>query len=142
MQATLVEKGNNRLRYLVVNDSESPSSVRLTTTGALAHDLLTDSLAGPVKVCANAFNDGIGQLPAGAMTQAQARAIWLADQADAVLGNRKVARCVCEVTPRTGDITWLVDADVDGLGHPFVLVSSSGPSSAYVDVFTQGAIGL
>ena len=140
--AALVEQGNNRLRYLVTSTSTSSDSVTITTTGAATPDLLTDSKYGPIKVIANAFTAGLGILAAGVMTQAQARAMWLADNSDTVLGNVNVPRALPRLTVRTGTGAWSIDANVDGGGHPIVQVTTDDVGTAYLDVQTQGAIGI
>jgi hypothetical protein len=137
---TLVDAHHNRLRYLLVYDGEQALAA-ITTTGVASPDLLTDSLYGPIKVCAQAFTNGLGILAAGALTQAQSRAIWLADNSDTVLGNGKVSRALCKITPRTGQAQWRVDSDVDGSGHPTVTPVATAAASAYLDVMTQGGIG-
>ena len=143
MSITLVEQGHNRLRYLVVDEG---AALVITTTGAASPDLLTDSLAGPIKVCANAFTTGLGILPAGALTQAQSRAIWMADNSDTVLGNVNVPRALVRLVARSGTSQhWTIDADVDGGGHPVINIASNtqaGGGECYVDVETQGAIGI
>lgn len=144
MSATLVERAFNRLRYLINSALAVPSTLTITTTGGVTPDLLTDSQRGPIKICANAFGSGLGILAAGAKTQAQARAIWLANNADTVLGNSKVPRCRCMLTPldQFGQ-QWQVDANVDASGQPFVIITNnSNTGNAYLDVFSAGAIGL
>lgn len=119
------------------------ANVALTTTGGATPDLVTDSLYGPIKQLARAFAQGIGILPAGAKTQAQSRAIWLADASDVVLGNGKVPRTIMTVTPRTGGGNWSIDASVDGTGHPTILITGTVVNAtAYLDILTQGAIGI
>jgi hypothetical protein len=147
IHCSLVEQGHNRLRYLLTTDSESGGTQVITTTGAASPDLLTDSLNGPIRECAEAFTDGIGILPPGALTQAQARAIWMADNSDVVLGNAKVPRVICYLEARSGStgVVWLADADVDGSGHPVINVTAnnaSAPASAYLTVKKQGGVGL
>jgi len=139
--ATLVGAGHNHLRYLLVGD-EGGGTVTITTTGAASPDLNTDSLAGPIKVCSLAFVDGIGKLAAGAKTQAQSRAIWMAQDSDSVLGNGLIPRCLPRITLRAGTTMPFVDADVDGPGHPTVTVVMPADSEAYLDIETQGPIGL
>ncbi len=150
ISSTLVEVGANRLRYLIVFAGEGSQAVPdFTTTGAASPDLLTDSIYGPIKQIANAFVNGLGLLPAGAMTQAQARAMWMADSSDAILGNNKIARAIPRLTYRSqfgGTAPVLtVDATVDGAGHPVIRVTSNVSNlgfSAYLDIQTQGEIGL
>ena len=140
--ASLVEQGHNRLRYLVASTSTTSDSITITTTGAASPDLQTDSLAGPVKQCSLAFDNGLGKLAAGAKTQAQSRAIWLADNSDTVLGNGKVPRCLPRLLVRDGAAAWSVEANVDGSGHPTLIVTVNQTGHAYLDVQTQGAIGI
>lgn len=140
--ATLVEQGHNRLRYLLICNTTGTTTLTITTTGGATPDLRTDSLSGPVKQCALAFVQGLGILLAGAKTQAQARAIWLADNSDVVLGNGKVSRCLPQLTRRTSTANWTVDANVDGPGNPTVVVTADNTGEAYLDVQTQGAIGI
>ncbi len=149
MTINLVEKGANRLRYLVSSLlADVTASINLTTTNAGAgFDMLSDAPYGPVRQCANAFNSGLGILAAGAKTTAQARAIWLADNSDTVLGNSKVPRCIVALTFRdpAGVSTkgWTVDADVDASGHPFIIITNNAiTGDAYLDVYTQGEIGI
>lgn len=141
--AALVSAGHNRLRYLVSDSGEGGTSLDITTTGAASPDLLTDSLQGPVKQCALAFTNGLGVLAAGAKTQAQSRAIWLADNSDVVLGNSKPSRCIARITIRSGAVQWTADANVDGGGHPIVTIAhgSSSVGTCYLDIEKQGAIG-
>lgn len=144
---TLVEQGSNRLRYLVNSNATGNTTASLTTTGAATPDLLTDSTfvgpgPSPIRAIALAFTGGIGILAAGAFTQAQARAMWMADNSDTVLGNNKVPRALPRVTPRTGVAVWLVDANVDGAGHPVINITASDIGTAYLDIETQGAIGI
>jgi hypothetical protein len=144
----LVSAGHNHLRYLVSYSGSGPGTIAdITTTGVASPDLLTDSLNGPIRECAEAFTDGIGILPAGAKTQAQARAIWMADNSDVVLGNAKVPRVICSATARQIFSTlFAVDANVDGSGHPVIHISevntTFGAWTGYLDVEFQGPIGL
>ncbi len=142
--ATLVRVGHNRLRYLIsATNTESPQTVTITTTGGATPDLLTDSVRGPIKNMAKAFAQGYGKLAAGALTQAQARAVWLSDNAGADIGNKKIVRGLCKLQPRDGPmIDAAVDANVDGGGHPTINVTvGAGAADLYLDVTTNGTIG-
>lgn len=140
--ATLIEQGRNRLRYLLVCDSTGGTTLNITTTGGATPDLKTNSLQGPVKECALAATNGLGKVAAGALTQAQARAIWMSDRADSTLGNSKVPRCLPRLSPRLGNLaTWTVDANVSA-GNPIVVVTCASTGEAYLDIQSQGAIGL
>jgi hypothetical protein len=138
---TRVGQGHNHLRYLLTTLAEAGDNGTITTTGAVSPDLLTDSLFGPLKEMAKAFTDGYGTLPAGVLTQAQARSIWLGDNTVSI-GNANIQRSHVKVSPRTGATQWVVDANVDGGGHPTLLITSDGGGgSCYLDVEVPGAIG-
>jgi hypothetical protein len=140
--AALVYAGHDRLRYLVTADGNG--SFTFTTTGAATPDLKTDSLAGPLKNLSNAFVNGYGQLAAGALTQAQSRALWLSDGPNvaAIAGNLNVPTAQCRFQKRAADAAVVsVDANVDGSGPPTVVVSATAATSIYVDFLIPGAIG-
>ncbi len=148
---SLVLAESNRLRYLLVNDGLGQTIPNLTTTGAASPDLATDALYGPLKQIVNAFANGLGILAAGAFTQAQARAMWMGDSSDTILGNNKIPRAICRITPRTSSqinnaLQIDIDANVDGTGHPVIVMASVGTTSAwsaYLDIQAgQGEIGL
>jgi hypothetical protein len=156
----LVEQEHNHLRYLWTWDGVigTGTSGNITSTGAASPDLQTDSLSGPIKQCSLVVANGLGALiAAGAQTQATARAIWMADSADTVLGNKNVPRCKTKITVRTfaGQVGLqagvaspqvLADANVDGSGNPIISVSTNATlggnaASAYVDVqYFEGPI--
>jgi len=152
--ATLVAIGNNRLRYLInaLATAEVPQTgtVTLTTTGGATPDLLTDSVQGPIKKLAKAFADGYAKLAAGAKTQAQARALWLSRDIGQIVsdaGNKlpptALARLTAIVSPN--ELNFAVDANVDGGGHPTIVVSVFLPvgfsGSTYLDIEVPEAIG-
>lgn len=140
LTATLIEQGHNRLRYLLVCDTTGTTTLNITTTGAATPDLVTDSLAGPVKACANAHDNGLGKLPAGALTQAQARAIWLSDNSPTVLGE-KTPHCEPRVTLMVATADFLVDADVSG-GEAILVLTANNTGQAFLDIESAGAIGI
>jgi hypothetical protein len=140
--ATLVYASPNRLLYQISADN-SNTAFTLTITGAASPDVLTDSPQGPVKRCAEAYGMGFGALAAGALTQANARGIWLSIQptqfASAPLG---VARC--RIFNQTGNgATWAVDASVDGSGRPQIVCTPAGSvaSTALLEIEVPGVIG-
>lgn len=148
--AVLVNQRPNRLRYLVTNDGAAGTTLTITTTGAATPDILTDSLAGPVRQIAKAFTQGYGAFPAGALTQAQARALWLSNRATSPGSTETITTARCVFTPRTGatQVGWSIDANVDGSGHPtlnITAINSAGASAAgtaYLDVeMASGMIG-
>ena len=139
---TLVSSGPNHLRYLVTSTDATPLTI--TSTGAASPDLLTDTTKkGPLRNMAKAFTNGYGTLPAGALTQAQARAIWNDDNTGANIGTAAVQRAQLELTQRTGTLLYIVDCNVDGGGHPtFVVSGGAAAGSVYLDVEVPGAIGV
>ena len=138
-QITLVEQSHNTLRYLVEFDG-STSIPFITTTGAASPDLLTDALAGPILQCAQAFTNGLGILPPGPLTQAQARAIWLSDNPGLVYASVNGPRCTVRVLPRLNTLaTWTLDADVDVGGHPYLLIAANAAGKAYLEIRMEEA---
>ena len=138
LTAVLVKQSANWLRYLITNDGSGAPAV-ITTTGAASPDLLTDSLAGPIKNLAKAFSQGFGQFAAGALTQAQARALWLSDWTGLASdpGNENTTTARCRITPRgTVGCNWTVDANVDGSGNPVLNISEDqqAAGTCYLDV--------
>lgn len=148
ISVTLVSAGRNSLRYLLTQDGAAGTTATITATGAATPDLLTDSVAGPIKNLAKVITDGFATFAAGAQTQAKARALWLSDfsGADPAPGdpagvNSPVATARCRITPITIAALWGVDADVSA-GNPILsIIGGSAASSAYLDVELPGAIG-
>jgi len=137
--AALVAQFNNYLRYLVTSDA-SGGTLNIVGAGAATPDLQTDSLAGPIKQIAFAQANGIGTLAAGALTQAQARALLLSD-ATVSVGNADVPRAITRLSPRTGLCVWLLDAN-QVVGDPAVAITGSAAvGTCYVDIIVPGAIG-
>lgn len=142
--AALVNATPNRLRYLLSYDGADWDNITLTSTGAASPDLVTDSVAGPIKNLANAHDNGFGSFAAGALTQAQSRALWLSDDSGADPGLRATARVTSTI--RTGLAYALtIDANVSG-GEATVVITTplALPASAhtwYVDIEVPGVIG-
>jgi len=143
--ASLVYAGHNRLRYLITSTTTGADSVTITSTGAVSPDLKTDTLAGPLKNMANAFENGYGQLAAGALTQAKSRAIWLSDDpANLVTVNGAMPiSAICQIVERDAslDPDVSVDANVDGGGHPTIVVNTNNQCTAYLDILGPNTIG-
>lgn len=141
---TLVFAGDNWLRYLIT--STDASTLTITSTGAVSPDLLTDTANtnGPLRKMAKARTNGYGSLAAGALTQAQARAIWLSDRSTSI-GNSNIPSAVVQVQLRS-QATGLgitVDANVDGGGYPtLVFTPPAAAASAYIDIFVHGMVGM
>lgn len=138
---TLVAQGKNNLRYLAIGAGADTGVI--TSTGAASPDLATDSLQGPIKKMSAAFTSGYGTLAAGALTQAQSRAIWMNDNTGPTnIGNSRVPRAQAILTPRTGATgAWFMDANVDGGGHPTITCACAAAASAYIDIQVVGTIG-
>jgi hypothetical protein len=142
----LVESSAYRLRYLLVNGgSPLGGSVTLPNDGGVSPDLRTDLAgdpSGPLRAIVRARLDGLGTVPPGGLTQAQARAALNSDNT-ASIGNDLVPRAVTTVTPRSGGAVWAVDIGVDGGGDPVVLISSTAlPGEAYLDIHARHSIDL
>lgn len=145
LTAALVEATPYRLRYLLTSDGQdsSPSdpdidgSVTIPNDLGVTPDLGTDAAAGHLDRVINVRRNGYGPFAAGvALNQAQARALVNSDDPGNVLGNDLIGRCVCEVTGRTGRLSWAVDVDVDGQGDP-VVIARCEPDAAgtgYLDI--------
>jgi hypothetical protein len=152
--ATLVNASANRLRYQIVNDGAGGASVTITTTGAATPDILTDSVQGPIKKLAKAFTDGYARFAAGALNQSQSRNLWLSDDEAlpsslVVAGNNLIPTARCRLSIQNGaDVAgWAVDANVDGGGHPtivvsvYTLINEADPSDVFLDIEIPEAIG-
>ena len=137
--AALVGQFNNHLRYLVTSDA-SGGTLTIAAAGAATPDLRTDSLAGPIKAIANVQATGLGTVPAGAITQAQARAFLLSDDSTPV-GNSDVPRTVASFTPRSGLTVWFMDANQSAGNPALVITASAVVGTCYVDLQVPGAIG-
>lgn len=143
---TLVYSSPNRLLYQVASDGTNTAGT-LTTSGAASPDILTDaqksSAQGPISRCALAYANGFGSIPAGALSQTQARAIWLSVDiqqfASAPLGSAR-----CRIGSQTGAAaSWAVDANVDGSGRPTIVCTPAGSTAsvALLEIEVPGVIG-
>lgn len=135
------------LIYLAIQDgviSSPPVAadglVTLPNDGGVTPDLQTDILraktdppgaAGgvsglPLQDLIRARLDGHGPLGPGALTQAEARALFLSDNTGGILSDQ-VTRARTWITPRSseGSVQWAADANVDGDGDPVIEVRSS-----------------
>ncbi len=140
--ATLVFAGNNHLRYLITGDEAGGVATIANDAGA-SPDLQTDTLPGPLKQIALARVNGIGTIVPGALTQAQARALLLADDTGGSVGNAKVPRAICMGTARAiATDAILVDANVDGGGDPVITCAVAADGIAYLDVMLVGGVGI
>jgi hypothetical protein len=126
VRATLVFVGNRRLRYLI-EATEGPASVTITTIGGASPDLLVDTVAGPLKRIVRAGLDGYGSVPVGYMAPEHARALLLGGVVGLPTARATIAR-------RSGFATFAIDASVDDQGRPLLIVYTSGAGAAYLDL--------
>ena len=133
--AVLVYQGHNLLRYLITGD-EAGGAFTIENDGGASPDLETDSLAGPIKQIALANDTGIGTVAAGNLTQAQARALLLADSNAADVGNNLVPRTRLQVTSRVGAAP-SVDANVSA-GAAIIEGVIAADAVAYLDIIAVG----
>jgi hypothetical protein len=150
----LVENTPYRLRYLATQDgviSSPPVAAdgfnTIPNDAGGTPDLRTDSAPfnSALHRIMRARLEAYPPLPAGALTQAQARALLASDDAaGAVLTNQNISRCEIRVTGRTGAVQWAVDANVDGQGDPVVEVRSETgtAATAYVDIVQRHSYDL
>jgi hypothetical protein len=141
--AALVFTGNNRLRYLLTQDGGAGTTLSITSSGAATPDLLTDSIQGPIKKLAKTPSDGYGLLAAGALTQAQARALWLSNpQSTVEIAGSQLPTAVIKLNPRSGvGPTWRVDANVSGGVPTLDITAQAVAGTCYMDVEVLGPIG-
>ncbi len=131
----------NLLRYLLTSDAMGGALTIPNDAGATP-DLQTDTvgIGGPIRAMILARLNGYGALAAGALSQAQARSIFLGDGSAA--GNANIVRGRVTITPRSGAATWIVDANVDGAGDPTIVATATAAvGTAYLDIDAPGVIG-
>lgn len=147
--AQLVSIGHNSLRYLITQDGAAGSTLTITSTGAATPDLLTDSVAGPIKRLAKVIADGFGTFAAGVQTQAKARALWNSDfsAADPTSGDPSGSQAllptaVLSMQSQGSQLVATVDANIDGSGNPILTVTMIATATrAFLDVAVPSAIG-
>lgn len=108
------------------------------TIGGATPNLDTDSIVNstgsgglPLNKLIDVRNTGYGPIAAGAITQAQARALFARnDLAGTVLTNFHIPRAYTTITPRLGMIAWGVDWNVDAQGDPVCEVRSATGTAA------------
>lgn len=145
--ATLVFVGHNRLRYYILATDGGGETVEIQCVGGATPDLLTDSLAGPLKQIARVKTQGYGLLPVGGITsQAQARALLQSDGNLATVGpNQPTA--ICRFEQLSGDQKkFRVDA-IQGTvdpATPSLLITAMGnatDASGLLEIEIPGSIG-
>lgn len=150
----LVERTVYRLRYLATITAVSPAAIQTATIpndGGASPDLLTDITAAwqvadgkssgqrqGLREIIRARLDGFGPIAAGALSQAQARALLNSDDPGAaILKNEVLGRAQLSIMQRTcdadaGGAQMAVDANIDGQGDPVV----------EVQVFMTGSLNI
>lgn len=142
---TLIDATANALRYLMTQDgviSSPPVAADglytfTNTLGGATPDLYVDSTvdstgagAPPISKPMRARLNGYGGVAAGALNQAQARALFGLGAVGAVLTNYLVQRNRVDIVNRLGLIDWAVDANVDAQGDPVLEVRSATGAAA------------
>lgn len=141
----LVSATRNQLRYLCTQDGQAGTVGELANAGGASPDFRTDAALYPLAAFPRAGLDGFPPLDAGTFTQAQIRAILLADDAaGAVLTNDLIGRCKAFLTPRSGTTEyWVVDAGpaatspVDRSDPTYIVRSGGSAGDAYLDIVYQ-----
>ena len=143
--AVLVFQGRNRLRYLIAATAGAGEAVSIESDGGATPDLLTDSLAGPLKNIANCKANGYGLIPVGGITtQAQARALLNSDNSALVAASTALPTAMLRLMNRT---TATANFSVDCVrgpsdqATPGITVTANGIGTCYLDVLIPGSIG-
>lgn len=143
--ATLVYAGHNRLKYLV-SSSAGGESLSIEGDGGATPDMLTDSIAGPIKQIFLVRAQGYGKIAApGLTTQAQARALLMSDNATSLVGTTPPT-AICRLEQITGaPMSWTIEAvrgpsDQTAPGVTLTNVSAGG-ASCYFTLEVPAALG-
>jgi hypothetical protein len=143
--ATLIDARENRLNYLLTQDgviSSPPVAADglvtiPNTLGGATPDLYVDSTIAGAGANGPAISrpirarlTGYGAVAAGALVQAQARALFVCGAVAAVMTNYIIQRNRVFITPRLGMIVWGVDINVDGQGDPVIECRSATGTAA------------
>ena len=137
--------GHDRLRYFI-DSTANGESISIESDGGASPDMLTDSLAGPLKQIFKVKTQGFySVIPVGGITtQAQARGLLLSHRAGLTWGVR-VLTAITTVTPITGGANWLVDAvrGPSDTATPGLTITNitGGAASCIVDISIAGSIG-
>jgi len=147
--AQLVDATPYRLRYLLTQTVNSPAAADAMTIpniiAGATPNLDTDSIVNtgvggsPLHRMIDVRNNGWGPIVAGAITQAQARAMFASDDnAAAVNTSFQVVRAITTIQARTGQYNWAVDWNVDAQGDPDVdIIAPAGAGTAYLDIHVR-----
>lgn len=142
----LVTATKNNLRYLVSIDATGGAAT-ISAAGTATPDFVTDSatvLGSPINRIANAGLLGIGSIAAGALTQAQARSLFLGD--DTALAGVNVPKAKTTTLFRGDPKAATIGVDMlSGTGGMTVTCGGAGSAvtaAAYVDVQLRHSIWL
>jgi hypothetical protein len=133
---SIVKASPNHMRYLAT--ATGAETGVLTCSGAATPDVQTDAPGGQLKTISKTVANGYGKLAAGALNQAQARALWASDDPTNLVGTN-MPLAISTITPRSA-ITANLDLNVSG-GNPTFNITFSGAGSVYLDIYMPGGIG-
>lgn len=155
---SLVESGRNRLRYLCSTTSTGIDTDIITTHGAATPDVMTDLVStqnignqGVMMALCKTPTDGYGKLAPGDLdSQAEARALWLSDDASNAIGANANGAIPSTVIMRfaasrgtTALAGWSVDVDYNSEADAVEInVQSIGGGQAYLDIEIPGVKGV
>jgi hypothetical protein len=134
----LVHATKTELVYAFTHDGAAGDAATLTTTGlgAAGTDLRTDQVGGIMNVIAQANATGLGNIAAGAFTQALARALYQSQDAAAALGQNNVPRCEMYFVPQSGLNDWSVDCNVAAT-EPTITMTKATTAAAVVLLYIR-----
>lgn len=135
--ATRIFNTKNQLAYLIVHDGGAGDAVTIANDGGVSPDLQTDAEGGLLKAMMTARVNGYGAFAAGALNQAQARALLLSNDPSNVFGTDNIARARCFLTTTIGLANWSVDANVDGGGDPTLVVTKAATAAGSAILYIQ-----
>lgn len=142
--AALVYRSPTRLRYLITATAGGGEAVSIESDGGVSPDLVTDSVAGPLKNIVTVKTNGYGKIAVGGITtQAQARALLNSDDAVSLLG-AGIPSAILRLTERTTTTgNFAVDCvrGPSDQATPGITVTANGIGICYLDVEVPGAIG-
>lgn len=141
LTATLAWVDSNSLVYRIVNAATLGTTVTITASGAATPDLVTDGastafgkpVSAALRRVVRAGLDGIGSVAAGALTQANARALLLEDGLIGTSSGVTTPNARMSLVNRAtaGNDQMQVDANVDGSGRPTIVITCAAVACTY-----------
>jgi hypothetical protein len=129
----------NTIVYLFTHDGGAGDAATIPNDAGASPDLTTDAEGGLLKAIMTARTNGYGAFAAGALNQAQARALLFSMDPSNVFGTDNIARARCATLTMTGVDDWVLDANVDGQGDP-VLTATKTTTAAGTFLVTIQAL--